>query len=418
MLGMNALTAVNAANARRPFDRHGAASVECFAAGWPTSELPLQTLAAHLLLNGAAFAHGGNRGIRGAAGLVLSAATAADLLAVHRVAKGADEVYERALRDELGVDYRDGIAHPERPGPGAATTRAPGVVRMMRIRRRFSRDTDLSYGPAGKANLLDVWKREDLPADANAPVLVQVPGGAWITGNKQGQAYPLMSHLAERGWICVAISYRLSPRATWPDHIVDVKRALAWVKQNIASYGGDPDFVAITGGSAGGHLSSLAALTPDKKDWQPGFEHVDTSVQAAAPFYGAYDWIDRDGLGNGGLVPFVEKRVVKSTRVADYATFDDASPMSRVRAGAPPFLVSHGANDSLIPVEQGRMFAERLRGASNAPVVYAELPGAQHAFDFFGSARANLAAEATARFLGYVYGRYRERTGVEPALQG
>lgn len=409
VLAMNGLAAANAANAWRPIDRRGRASLECFLAGWPTSELPLQAFGAHLLLNGAAFAYGGNRGLRGAAAAALSAASAAALLTIHQVAKGADEVYEQALRDELGARYREGITHPQYPGPDAATSKAPGLVRMLRIRRRFSRDSDLRYGPAGKANLLDVWKRDDLPADANAPVLVQVPGGAWITGNKQAQAYPLMSHLAERGWICVAISYRLSPRATWPDHIVDVKRALAWVKQHIAAFGGDPNFVAITGGSAGGHLSSLAALTPGDMDWQPGFEDLDTSVAAAAPFYGAYDWLDRDRVGNRALVPFIEKRVVKSRRAEDPTSFDRASPISRVHADAPPFLVSHGSNDSLIPVEQGRIFAERLRAASNAPVVYAELPGAQHAFDIFGSARANLTAEAVARFLGYVYGRYRGR---------
>ncbi len=92
-----------------------------------------------------------------------------------------------------------------------------------------------------------------------------------------------MSHLAARGWICVSIGYRVSPMHTWPDHIVDVKRALAWVKENIAHYGGDPDFVAITGGSAGGHLSTLAALTPNDPAFQPGFEDADTSGVASVP---------------------------------------------------------------------------------------------------------------------------------------
>ena len=95
-----------------------------------------------------------------------------------------------------------------------------------------------------------------------------------------------MAHLAEQGWVCVTANYRLSPRATWPDHIVDVKRALAWTKATIAEYGGDPGFVAITGGSAGGHLSSLAVLTSHVTDFQPGFEETDTSVAAAVPLYG------------------------------------------------------------------------------------------------------------------------------------
>ena len=60
----------------------------------------------------------------------------------------------------------------------------------------------------------------------------------------------------------VTINYRLSPKATWPDHLVDCKRALAWVRDHIADYGGDPSFIAVSGGSAGGHLCAMLALTP------------------------------------------------------------------------------------------------------------------------------------------------------------
>ena len=101
---------------------------------------------------------------------------------------------------------------------------------MLRIYRDYAHDSNISYGEYGRANHLDIWRRPDLDPTAKAPVLFQIPGGAWTTGNKRGQAHPLMSHLAELGWICVAVNYRHSPRNTWPDHIVDVKRALAWVK--------------------------------------------------------------------------------------------------------------------------------------------------------------------------------------------
>ena len=165
----------------------------------------------------------------------------------------------------------------------------------------YAHDTDISYGEHGTRNHLDIWRRPDLDRGGKAPVLLQVPGGAWMVGSKRQQAYPLMSHLAELGWVCVAINYRLSPRSTWPDQIVDVKRALAWTKEHIAEYGGDPDWVAITGGSAGGHLSSLAALTPNDPQFQPGFEDADTSVRAAVPFYGLYDFTtdERDPPADG-----------------------------------------------------------------------------------------------------------------------
>jgi len=411
VLAANALAAVNTANALRAFDRRGRLSDLSFAAGWLTSELPLQTLGALLALDGLAAARGDLRGRRGAGSVLLAAASAAGLVAAHRIARRAPELFEAALVEALGPDYRDEIVQPRFPGPGAATARTPGVVRMMRIRRRFAHHTDICYGPEGRANLLDVWSRQDLPRDGRAPVLLQMPGGAWVMGNKQAQAYPLMSHLAEQGWVCVAINYRLAPRHPWPAQIVDVKRAIAWVKAHIAEYGGDPSFVAVTGGSAGGHLSSLAALTPGDKQWQPGFEDADTTVQACVPFYGEYDWTDRHGVGNHGLLPLLERRVVQTSYRTDPDVFDAASPMSRVSEHAPPFFVSHGVQDSLIPVEQARLFVAMLREISREPVGYAELPGAQHAYDIFGSARGNAAAVAVARFLGVVYGRHLRAAG-------
>jgi acetyl esterase/lipase len=405
-LGYNVLAALNAANAWHPLDRRGYGSVASFTAGWPTSELPLPMLGTHVAVNALAARLGGFRGRFAPLDVALAAGTAAGLVALQRSARASSEVYERALRDGLGTDYRDRIVQLEFPGPDAATARTPGVLRMFRIRRRFAHDRDLRYGPARRANLLDVWRRDDLPRSASAPVLLQMPGGAWTIGNKQAQAYPLMSHLAERGWVCVAINYRLSPRHRWPAHIVDVKRAIAWVREHIADFGGDPGFIALTGGSAGGHLSALAALTPDDKQWQPEFEDADTTVQAAVPFYGAYDWVNREGVGHRDLVPHLQRLVTRSKLADDYDTFDQASPMSRINPDAPPFLISHGVNDALIPVEEARLFASRLRAASTSPVVYAELPHAQHAFDIFGSPRATAAAEAAARFLGVVYGEY------------
>jgi len=227
---------------------------------------------------------------------------------------------------------------------------------------------------------------------------------------------PLMAHLAERGWVCVSINYRLSPRGTWPDHIVDVKRALAWVKENIATYGGDPDFVAITGGSAGGHLSSLAALTPNEPAFQPGFEEVDTSVVAAVPFYGVYDWTNRDGTGFAGMEDFLAEYVLKTRIDDDRETWETASPMTWVGPGAPPFMVLHGSNDSLVPVEQARAFVAMLRAESKAPVVYAELPGAQHAFELFDSHRTLATAVAVHRFLAAIRARADHDANVGPEV--
>ena len=92
-----------------------------------------------------------------------------------------------------------------------------------------------------------------------------------------------MQQLAAQGWVCVAINYRLAPRDPFPAQIIDVKRALAWIREHIADHGGDPDYVAITGGSAGGHLAALAALTANDPAYQPGFEDADTTRPGRGP---------------------------------------------------------------------------------------------------------------------------------------
>ncbi len=329
------------------------------------------------------------------------------LLGLRRAGHNAQETLTAALDEGLGQDRRtDGADLWKRPASGGATAKKPGPARMLRIWRDYAHDADISYGEFGSRNHLDIWRRPDLDRDGRAPVLLQVHGGAWMVGNKRGQAHPLMSHLAELGWICVSVNYRLSPRSTWPDQIVDVKRAIAWTKENIASYGGDPEWIAITGGSAGGHLSSLAALTPNDPLFQTGFEDADTRVQAAVPFYGFYDFT-RDDAVHPMMPAMLGKRVFKLSRGEIAEPFRLASPITHVSEDAPPFFVLHGTNDSLIPVEQARSFTSRLREVSRQPVVYAELPWAQHAFDIFGSARAAHTAVAVEQFLAEVYASSR-----------
>jgi acetyl esterase/lipase len=216
--------------------------------------------------------------------------------------------------------------------------------------------------------------------------------------------------------VCFNVDYRLSPLATFPDHLVDVKRAIAWIREHADEYGIDERFVAVTGGSAGGHLTALTALTSDDARYQPGFEDADTSVQAAVPFYGVYDFTNRNGVWPEQTVPqFLAPIVMKSDpdeRPQDWA---DASPLDRVHADAPPFLVIHGDKDVLAPVEDARDFVARLRAVSREPVYYLELAGAQHAFETFASVRANAVVEAAARFLDAVHTASSATTDAAPA---
>jgi acetyl esterase/lipase len=396
----SALEVANTLNAWRPFSRSAVPAAFAFVCGWPTSELPLHALGLSALRLASAARRGDIQGSAGRAALGLACLSWLGLAGVYQRQLRSKTVLDKAVRDAVG----------ERPD----ITWTPSGVRLttsrplVRRRRRYvSPEATFAYGDAGRFNKLDVWRHLDLPDDARAPVVLQVPGGGWVTGGRRGQAYPLLTRLSAAGWVCVSMSYRLSPRHPWPAHILDVKRALAWVKANIAEHGGDPDFVAITGGSAGGHLAALAALTPDDKSLQPGFEDVDLSVAAAVPLYGRYDWLTSEGPGRRELVVLIERYIVQRRIGEALEVFRAASPLLRVGPDAPPFFVLHGEYDSVIPVEEARAFVDALRAVSRAPVAYAELPGAQHGFDFFESARARNSAQAVHDFLDTVYAANR-----------
>ncbi|VEG46633.1 esterase/lipase [Mycolicibacterium flavescens] len=406
----------NAANGVQPLGREGYITLPVFAFGWPTTE------AAPLYLTGSvldAIRRGLRGDFRGAPGRIALALTAIawallGLIMYRNVT--SKRYFEEPLREALGDDYKQ-VASSSQPGRRRRLANV-GVPPNELLRRRYvERANTVQYGPHGRVNRADIWRRADLPRDGKAPVLLQVPGGAWAIGMRRPQAYPLLSYMAERGWVCVSIDYRVSPRHTWPAHIIDVKRALAWIKENIADYGGDPDFVAITGGSAGGHLSSLTALTPDDPQWQPGFEDADTSVAAAVPIYGRYDWVSARGSGRKEFIGFLQKFVVKKPISENKQTYVDASPIMRVRRDAPPFFVLHGQDDSIIPVQEGRDFVEALRKVSTSTVAYAEIPHAQHAFDFYGSPRAHYTAQAVERFLSWVHAQRHAPSGQLPQAE-
>jgi acetyl esterase/lipase len=257
---------------------------------------------------------------------------------------------------------------------------------------------------AGRRLKLDVTLPPAWSASDRRPALIQIHGGAWIFGDKREQGIPLLTHMAANGWVGFNVNYRLSPTATWPEHLVDCKAAVAWVREHAGEWGIDPSFICVTGGSAGGHLTAMVGLTANDPELQPGFEQADTSVAAAVPFYGVYDWTDE----NRDIRPefhrwMLEPLIVKAFYRDEPEKFRQASPLHRIHADAPPFFVIHGDHDTLAPVSGARSFVEALREISCEPVVYAEMQGAQHAFDVFPSPRSARVLEGVERFLTTIW---------------
>lgn len=413
-LAVSVIGAAFTANAYRPSSRWQLLGLSFFA-GWLTGELALFHLAWQLAATAAFVSVGALDAWPGFVGLALSIVSWAGLVWIQVAALRSARVMERALRAGLGDDYRSKIA----PGLADRLARRPSPLRLLfpfYLRdRRVERIKNIQYAPhAGRRHRLDVYRPRD--GVEQAPVLLQIHGGAWMIGDKSQQGLPLMLHLAARGWVCVANNYRLSPRATFPDHLVDCKLALRWVREHVADYGGNPDFVVVTGGSAGGHLASLVALTANDPAYQPGFEDVSTAVSGCVPFYGVYDLVDVfDRAGPTRAGHRFERMLMGATVDDDRTAFERASPMHHVGGHAPPFFVIHGTSDNLVPVVQARRFVEALRAASREPVLSAEVPGASHAFEVFNSVRTANAVFGVERFLAWLYSAYQARHPAAPA---
>ncbi|MEX1367578.1 MAG: alpha/beta hydrolase [Nannocystaceae bacterium] len=264
---------------------------------------------------------------------------------------------------------------------------------------------------------LDVY-RPPPGTEGPRPAVVQVHGGGWVVGDKREQGVPLMTRLSDRGFVGFNVNYRLSPGATWPDHLIDVKRAIAWIREHADEYDVDPDFIAISGGSAGGHITAMVALTESDPAYQPGFEQADTRVAAAIPFYGIYDLTDRlHTHAPGFLDTLLEPLVIKEFFDEHPEAFSRASPIDNVHPGVPPFFVIHGDRDSMAPLQDARAFVEGLRECSEQPVLYAELAGAQHAFDLFVSPRSLPVIEGVGDFLEHLVELRRAGQNVPPRAE-
>lgn len=371
-----------------------------FMTGWLAGELALQVVAIGAVVTVAFAAFGAFEETRGVVGLALSLGAWGLLIAGYFRAQGARREVE-ALARETGLAIETDVP------------RTHGLLRPFQMKRLgVRRLTDIPYGESlpgdkGGRNLLDVILPEE--AGTNRPILVQIHGGGWMIGDKREQGGPLMGHLASRGWVCFAINYRLSPKATFPDHIVDVKRALRWIREHAHEYGANADFLCVTGGSAGGHLTALTALSQNDPAFQPGFEDADTRVSAAVPFYGVYDFRDRAGIrGKQSMVDLLAKHVFKSRPEDDPEFWDSMCPLMRVSEDAPPFLVIQGTHDTLVFVEEAREFVSALREKSRAAVHYLEMNGAQHAFEIFHSVRSQYAVRAATAFLEAEHAKYQE----------
>lgn len=303
---------------------------------------------------------------------LVSAGVASGLLWLQVRARSTVPHLREALARELGPGWRTSVTEDL---PGGSPWRDGMLWPFQRRRRGVERIRNVPYGP-DRSHRLDIYRRRG--DDRDRPVILQLHGGGFAQGGRSREGVAMLLQLAASGWLCLSVDYRLGTAGEFPNPLVDTKRAIAWIRDHADEYAVDAAHVYVLGQSAGGHLAISAALTGGDPRFQPGFESASTEVAGAVALYGY--------LG---------------PRTADPAS----SPAALARWDAPPLLIIHGGLDTMVPPEGPRSVASILRSSSRSPVVYAEVPGMQHAHDFFGSVRARLVADEVEAFLCWARSR-------------
>ena len=235
---------------------------------------------------------------------------------------------------------------------------------------------------------LNLARPKDLTGPAH-PAVVCIHGGGFRAGTRDGWN-GTCKKLAERGYVAVTVTYRLSPKYQFPAAVEDVKTAVRWLRANAAKYHVDPDRIASMGDSAGGHLAQFLGVTGDVHRFD-GAQYKDQSsrVQCVINYYGPEDFTRSYGksVDAAEVLPMFLGGDVEHARQMHIV----ASPLYWVTPDAAPTLMLHGTLDKYVNYEQATWMLERLK-AAGVEAELLTLEGAGHGFKGEEAARAERAA--------------------------
>lgn len=244
---------------------------------------------------------------------------------------------------------------------------APSFPEDLRVQR------DVAFLPEGRKERADLYFPLTLPKDQRLPAVLIIHGGGWSSGQRDAaREINIGSTLARNGYVAMSIDYLLSDRkqAVWPTNLWDCKIAVRWLRSNAAKLGVDPDHIGVIGGSAGGHLAAMVALTTPADGFDPTepYGSVSCAVQCGVDLYGIAD-----------LPTYHDVGMLGKTLAEAPELYRQASPVTYIRSHSPPMLILHGTADTTVNVKQSELFAAKLKaaGVEHELVI---IPDAPHTF--------------------------------------
>lgn len=266
----------------------------------------------------------------------------------------------------------------------------PALAQGQQIPSDVELIRDIEYGKGGDVSLkLDIVRPKVQPKD-RMPVVIFIHGGGWRGGDKQAHV-PHLIPLAQKGYFCATINYRLTDVAIFPAQIEDCKCAIRWMRAHAKEYNADPKRIGVWGGSAGGHLVALLGTSGGAKDLEGkgGYPKESSRVQAVCDWFGPTDFLR--------IAEDAKKAGMTEDQIAKLGATDPisllvggkfwekpdicrkASPITYVTKDDPPFLIMHGDKDPLVPLNQSQAFYDALKKVG-VDATLKILEGAGHGF--------------------------------------
>lgn len=234
-------------------------------------------------------------------------------------------------------------------------------------------EASVAYLPESRKEKADLYFPKETPKGRKLPAVVIIHGGGWSGGKRDAaREINIGSTLARNGYIGMSIDYKLSynKQAVWPTNLWDCKIAVRWLRVNAGKLGVDPDRIGVIGGSAGGHLSAMMALTMPEDGLDPTepYGNVSCAVKCGIDLYGPAD-----------LATYHDVGMLGKTFAEAPELYRKASPVTYIRSNSPPILILHGTADTTVKVRQSEIFAAKLKeaGVTHELVV---IPDAPHTF--------------------------------------
>jgi acetyl esterase/lipase len=232
---------------------------------------------------------------------------------------------------------------------------------------------DVPYLGGARTESADLYMPLEIPQGQRVPAVVIIHGGGFTGGHRDAAREQYIgTTLARSGYVGMSIDYLLADlgRPSWPQNLYDCKTAVRWLRANAVRLQIDPDHIGVIGGSAGGTLASLVALTrsTDGLDPEGPCGNYSCEVQCGVDMYGIAD-----------MREWHDSIMFSKTNEEAPALYKMASPLTYVRSDSPPMLILHGTADTAVEVSQSEKFAEELKNAG-ATYQLEIIPDAPHSF--------------------------------------